>query len=75
MSAIKYTCGALLLLGLAGCNTALPPGTLVQPGYGPPPPPRYYAPPPVYAAPPPPPPRCFYRDGFYGPERVCRSYY
>ena len=67
MSAIKYTCGALMLLGLAGCNTALPSGTLVQPGYIPPPPPVYVAPPPSR--------RCFYRDGFYGPERVCRSYY
>lgn len=64
MRGFKIMCGALLALGTAGCNTALPPGTLVQPGYVPPPPPVY--------APPPPPPRCYYQDGPYGPERVCR---
>lgn len=69
MRAIKLAgVAALVALGLAGCNTALPSGTMVERGplYAPPPPP-------VYA--PPPPARCFFRDGPYGPERVCRPYY
>lgn len=70
MRAIKFVGAALLALGLAGCNTALPPGTMVQPGPG-----AYYPPPPpVYT---PPPARCYFRDGPYGTERICRrpSYY
>lgn len=68
MRGIKVVCGALLALTTAGCvSSALPPGTLVQPGYGPPPPPAMYAPPP--------PRRCYFQDGPYGPERVCRRDY
>lgn len=71
MRAINIIGAALLALGTAGCvNTALPPGTMVQAGpgaYAPPPPMPYYAPPP--------PRRCFFQDGPYGPERVCRRGY
>ena len=70
--AIKIAGAALLALGTAGCvGSALPSGTMVQAGpgaYAPPPPPPMYAPPP-------PPRRCFFRDGPFGPERVCREPY
>lgn len=64
MPAIKLAAATFVLLALAGCNTSLPSGTMVERG-GP-----VYAPPPAYA----PPPRCFIQDGPYGPERICRSY-
>lgn len=67
-SGFKIAVGALLALGTAGCvNTALPPGTLVEPG------PMAFAPAPYYA--PPRPRRCYVRQGPYGPERVCRRVY
>lgn len=76
MRAIKLAGAAFAVLGLAACNTALPSGAMVErgPGFLPPPPPPIYAPPPMAYAPPPP-RRCFFRDGPYGPERVCRTYY
>lgn len=70
MRAIKLAgVAALVALGLAGCNTALPSGAMVERG------PAFIPPPPPVYAPPPPPPRCYFRDGPYGPERICRSYY
>jgi hypothetical protein len=67
MRALKIIGGALLAMGTAGCvSTALPPGTLVEPGYGPPPP-AVYGPPPAR--------RCWVRPGPFGPERVCRRVY
>lgn len=63
--------GTLLVLGTAAASA--------QPwygrGYGPPPPPPGYGwggPPPVgfYGAPP---RRCWWRDTFWGPRRVCRG--
>lgn len=66
MRGMKVVGAALIALGTAACVSGpLPPGTLVQSGPGaflPPPPPRYA----------PPPRRCYYQDGPYGPERVCR---